>query len=129
MKRFEPNLLLALSTALAFALLLLTTAVFGAAEAVVRNVLLALACVAGFVLLNPLLQRAMKIVAGPPMIHAGAPGTAVWAALFPLMVIIAAAVPMVWPGHDYGLLIIIAAVWLAVTVESALKAAKAGPAR
>jgi hypothetical protein len=47
---------------------------------------------------------------------------AAWASLFPMVVILCAAIPVFWPGPDYGLLIIIAAVWFGVTVESALKA-------
>ena len=43
-----------------------------------------------------------------------------------MMVILSAAIPVFWPGHDYGLLIIIAALWFGVTVESALKARQSG---
>lgn len=122
MKRLEPNLLLALSTSLALVLVVVTTSFYGAEPQLLRNAFLALACTAGFVLLNPMLQRRMKQASRPPMIHRDSPGTAVWAGLFPLAVIFAAAVPIFWPGHDYGLLVIIAAVWTGVTVESALKA-------
>ncbi|MCS6625213.1 hypothetical protein N0B44_20070 [Roseibacterium beibuensis] len=122
MKRLEPNLLLALSTALALVLVVVTASFYGATANVLRNVLLAVFCTAGFVLLNPMLQRRMKFAVRPPMIHRDSPGTAVWAGLFPLAVICAAAIPIFWPGHDYGLLIIIAAVWTGVTIESAIKA-------
>ncbi|MDZ4112565.1 MAG: hypothetical protein U1E18_23615 [Brevundimonas sp.] len=122
MKRLDPNLLLALSTCLALVLVVVTSSFYGATPQLLRNALLAVACTAGFVLLNPILQRRMKQAPRPPMIHRDAPDTAVWAGLFPLFVIFAAAVPIFWPGHDYGLLIIIAAVWTGVTVESALKA-------
>jgi hypothetical protein len=122
LNRLEPNLLLALSTGLALVLVVVTASFYGASPQLLRNALLALACTVGFVLLNPPLQRRMKMPARPPMIDRSSPGTAVWAGLFPLAVIFAAAVPIFWPGHDYGLLIIIAAVWTGVTVESALKA-------
>ena len=55
-----------------------------------------------------------------------AASTAVWASLFPLALILGAAVPVFFPGHDYGLLVIIAAVWFGVTVQSAIKARQAG---
>ena len=42
------------------------------------------------------------------------------------MVILSAAVPLIFPGHDYGLLVLIASIWLGSTVESALKARQAG---
>jgi len=124
LKRLEPNLLLALSTSLALVLVVVTSSFYGAEPQLLRNALLALACTAGFVLLNPILQRRMKQASRPPMIDRASPGTAVWAGLFPLAVIFAAAVPVFWPGHDYGLLIIIAAVWTGVTIESALKAVR-----
>ena len=40
-------------------------------------------------------------------------------------VIFAAAVPVFFPGHDYGLMVIIAAVWFGVAVDSALRARRA----
>jgi hypothetical protein len=43
-----------------------------------------------------------------------------------MVVILCAAIPVFWPGPDYGLLIIIAAVWFGVTVESAIKARRGG---
>jgi len=125
-KRFEPNLLLALSTGLALVLVVVTTSFYGASAQLARNLLLAGVCSIGFVLLNPVLQRRMKLPKRPPMIHADSPGTAAWAGLFPMAVICAAAVPIFWPGHDYGLLVIIAAVWFGVTLESAIKASRAG---
>ena len=122
MKRFEPNLLLAVSTAFALALVIMTASLFGAPGTTLRNVLLAVICAGGFVLLNPMAQRMMKAPARPPMIHPDSPGTALWAGLFPMLVIVAAALPIFWPGKDYGLLVLIAAIWFGVTVESALKA-------
>ncbi|MNE15672.1 hypothetical protein D3C80_1085910 [compost metagenome] len=60
------------------------------------------------------------------MIHPEAASTAVWASLFPALIILAAGVPVIFPGHDYGLLVIIAAVFFGGTVESAIKARQAG---
>lgn len=125
MKRLDPNLLLAISTAFPLALLVATAALFGVPGTWIRNLLIVVLCTGGFVLLNPVLLKAMKITPRPPLIHPDAPGTAVWAGLFPLMIIVAAAVPVFWPGHDYGLLVVIASVWFAATVESAIKAIRA----
>ena len=123
MKRLEPNLLLAITTGIALLLVTLTASVYGAGNPL-RNLLLALICSGGFVVLNPILMRTMKGPDRPPMIHAESTGTAAWASLFPMVVILCAGIPLVWPGPDYGLLVIIAAVWFGVTVESALKARK-----
>ena len=125
MKRLEPNLLLAVATGFALLLVIITATVYGPPVGLIRNPLVAILCAGGFVVLNPILLLMMKITPRPPLIHPDAPGTAVWAALFPLMVIIAAAVPVVWPGLDYGLLVLIAAIWFGVTAESALKARRA----
>ena len=122
MKRLEPNLLLAVSTALALILVVFTTSLYGPPSAAVRNPLLAIICAGGFVLLNPRLMKMMGQPPRPPMIHPDTPGTIVWAGLFPLIVILLGAVPVFWPGPDYGLLVIVAAVMFGVTLESAIKA-------
>ena len=124
MKRIEPNLLLALCTGLALLLVLMTTILYGPAISLVRNPLMAVICAGGFVLLNPPMLRMMRIAPRPPLIYPGSVSTMVWATLFPLLVIAAAAVPVVWPGHDYGLLVIIASVWFGATLESAIKASR-----
>ncbi len=125
MKRIEPNLLLALATAVPLALLVATASLFGEPGNTLKYVLLALACTVLFVVFNGMMTRRMGLQR-PPMIHPGAASTAVWASLFPLALIFAAAVPVFFPGHDFGLLIIIAAVWFGVTVQSALRARQAG---
>ena len=121
MKRLEPNLLLAVTTGFALLLVTLTVSVYGAGEPL-RNLLLAVICSGGFVLLNPILMRMMKSPDRPPMIHPDSGGVTAWASLFPMVVTVCAAIPVFWPGPDYGLLVIVAAVWFGVTVESALKA-------
>lgn len=126
MKRLEPNLLLAVSTAFALILVLLTTSIYGLPGNALRNVLLAVICAGGFVLLNPMLMRMMKMPPRPPMIHPDSPGTVLWAGLFPMIVLISAALPIFWPDRDYGLLVLIAAIWFGVTAESAIKARRAG---
>ena len=125
MKRIEPNLLLAITTCIALLLLILTASVFGQPGGALKYGIIVLAVVVAFIPLNALLARKMGW-ARPPMIHAGAASTAAWASLFPMMVIMSAAIPVFWPGHDYGLLVIIASLWFGLTVESALKARQAG---
>jgi hypothetical protein len=122
LKRFEPNLLLAVTTGCALLLVVLTTIFYGPPAALLRNPLLAVICAGGFVLLNPMMLRMMKIAPRPPLIHPDSRGTAAWATVFPMLVIVAAAVPVFRPGPDYGLLVIVASVWFGATVESALKA-------
>ena len=125
MKRIEPNLLLALATAVPLALLVATASLFGEPGRMVKYVLLAVACSILFVVFNSMLAKRMG-TQRPQMIHPEAASTAAWASLFPLVLIFAAAVPVFFPGHDYGLLVIIGAVWFGVTVQSALKARQAG---
>nr|WP_316628268.1 hypothetical protein [uncultured Brevundimonas sp.] len=122
MNRIEPNALLALSTGVALALLVMTASVFGAPGNTLKYVLSAVICAGAFVLLNGRMARMMKRPAVRPMIDADAPGTAVWSGLFPLMVIAMACAPVFFAGHDYGLLVIIASVVFGATVDSAVRA-------
>ncbi|MNE00622.1 hypothetical protein D3C80_930370 [compost metagenome] len=125
MKRIEPNLLLALATAVPLALLVATASLFGEPGNTLKYVLMAVLCSIMFVVLNGVLAKRMG-TQRPPMIHPEAASTAVWASLFPLLLILAAAIPVFFPGFDYGLLIVIGSIWFGVTVESALKARRAG---
>ena len=125
MKRIEPNLLLALATAVPLALLVATASLFGEPGNTLKYVLMAVLCSILFVVLNGILAKRMG-TQRPPMIHPEAASTAVWASLFPLLLILGAAIPVFFPGFDYGLLIVIGAIWFGVTVESALKARQAG---
>jgi hypothetical protein len=125
LKRIEPNLLLALATGVPLALLVATASLFGEPGNTLKYVLLAVICTALFVVFNGMMTKRMG-TQRPPMIHPEAASTAVWASLFPLLLIFAAAVPVFFPGFDYGLLVIIGAVWFGVTVQSALKARQAG---
>jgi hypothetical protein len=124
LKHLEPNLLLAVTTGFALLLVVITTIVYGPPVGLIRNPLMAIICAGGFVLLNPVLLRMMRITPRPPLIHPDSPSTAAWATVFPMLVIAAAAVPVFWPGHDYGLLVIITSVWFGATAESALKASR-----
>ncbi|MEN5147271.1 hypothetical protein [Brevundimonas diminuta] len=125
MKRIEPNLLLAVATAIPLILLIATATLFGAPGQLVKYLVIAVIVPVAFVPMNAVMRRKMGWIR-PPMIHPQAASTAVWASLFPALIILAAGAPLVFPGHDYGLLVIIAAIFFSLTVESAIKAARAG---
>lgn len=123
MKRIEPNLLLAVATAIPLILLIATASLFGAPGQLLKYLAIAVIVPAAFVPLNALMATRMGL-RRPPMIHPDAASTAVWASLFPALIILAAGAPVIFPGHDYGLLVIIAAVFFGGTAESAIKAAR-----
>lgn len=125
MKRIEPNLLLALSCLLTLSLVMLTGAMFGEPGGALKYPLMAAIVIIAFVIGNGLMQRRMGRTT-PPLISLDMPQTAVWAGLLPVLLMAFAAIPVFWPGHDYGLLIIIGSVMSGVAVESAIKARKAG---
>jgi hypothetical protein len=122
LNRIEPNILLAVSTGVALVLLVMTAALFGEPGNTAKYVISAVVCSVLFVALNGWMARVMNRPEPRAMINTATPSTAVWAGLFPLLVIAAAVAPVFLPGHDYGLLIIVAAVWFGVTVDSAIRA-------
>lgn len=122
MKRLEPNLLLAISTGFAVVFLIVAASLYGPSTRLIRNALMAVICAGGFVLLNPMLMRALRQPPRPPLITPDNTAGAAWASLFPMIVIALSAVALFLPGPDYGLMVIIGAVFLGVTVESAIKA-------
>ena len=125
MNRLEPNLLLATTCVTILILLLVTASTFGVPGGAVKYPLMAAICVIAFIIGNSLLQRQMKRTT-PPMISLDAPRSAAWAGLFPMVLMILAGIPVFWTGHDYGLMIIIGSVMTGLTIESAIKARKAG---
>lgn len=125
MKRIlEPNLLLAIATAIPLTLLVMTASLFGEPGQELKYGIMAILCTLAFVVLNGILaKRAGRV--RPALIHPDAASTAVWASIFPMVIILMAAGPVFFPGHDYGLLIIIGSIIFGGTVESAIKANKA----
>jgi hypothetical protein len=121
LKRIEPNLLLAIATAVPLALLIATATLFGQPGQLIKYVATAFIVPLAFVPLNKMMTARMGM-ARPPMIHPEAASTAVWASIFPALIFLGAAIPIVFPGHDYGLLVVIASVFFAGTVDSAIKA-------
>lgn len=122
MNRLESNLLLAISTGVALLLFLMTASLFGEPGNTAKYVVLAGVCTVAFVALNGRMARMMKRPEPQPMIRADTPSSSVWAGLFPLAVIAAAVAPVFAPGHDYGLLVILASIWFGLTVDSAIRA-------
>lgn len=123
MRSAEPNLLLAITTGTAYALQVLTTSVYGRTDQTLKYVLLALLVPSLFVIMNRwLLKRQNR--SPLPLVHRDAPGTAIWALIFPLLTLIGAVIPVFVPGYDYGILIVIVGVWFGLTVQSALAARK-----
>lgn len=126
MNRVEPNLLLALGTAFPFALVLMTASIYGPEGLWLRYVIMSAVVILAFLPMNAFMSKRMGF-SRPPMILPDAPSTFVWAGLFPLMNMIMALIPLFWPGRDLGLLVIIAAIWFALTIESAIKAHRLKP--
>lgn len=122
MKRIEPNLLLAVAVALPLILLVLTAATFGEDGRLAKYGVIAVTCPILFVLMNGLMRRGQP--PRPPMIQPLAPATVAWAGLLPLAVMVMAMIPFFFPGHDYGLLLIVASVFFGLAIESAWKARK-----
>jgi hypothetical protein len=123
LKRLEPNLLGAIATGFALALLVASLCVFGAPSMWAKYVGAAILCPIGFLLLNPLFSKKTRD-ANTPLIHGEVRGLGVWAAMFPMSIMLVALAPLIWPGKDLGLLVVISAIWFGVTVESAIKAHK-----
>ena len=125
MNRLEPKILLAVSTGVALILLVLTASAFGEPGNALKYIVSAIVCSAIVAVLNSWMARRMGQTDLQPLIRTEAPTSTVLAGLFPLAVIFAAAAPVFFPGRDYGLMVIIAAVWFGVSVDSALRARRA----
>ncbi len=125
MIRIEPNLLLAISTGIPLLLLTLTADIYGVDGPEWRYPFLAGLYTVMYVALNKPLSKLMRLpTSRPPMISAEAPTSILWAGIFPLLVMIFAAVPFFVRGWDYGLLVVIGSILFGTTVHSAMKAMK-----
>lgn len=120
----EPNLLVAAVTACALGVLVISASLFGGPDATLRYVATAIGCVALFMAFSRMMLRLRGRVSRP-LIRPDAPGTATWLILFPVVVLATAALPLMAPRADYTLMIVIAAIWTAVTLQSALAARRA----
>ena len=84
MKRIEPNLLLAVATAFALMLMVVTASLSAPMMTALKYVGLAIACSAGFVLLNKAFMAARKRKPRV-LISAEHPGVVILAAIFPMV--------------------------------------------
>ena len=119
--RLEPNALVAISTGFALALLVCSAAVFGEPGNVVKYLIVALVMPIALIPLNRIWRKKMGMQT-PVLVHVDAPGTVMWAAVFPALVGLAALIPFFFPYKDFGLLIVVGAIWFGLTLDSALRA-------
>lgn len=121
--RFEPNALLAATTGCALGVLIGSAAIFGEAGMLLKYVLIAVVVTAAYIPLKNWMRKRAGQTARP-LIHLESQMSAMWSNVFPAVIGLAAFIPVIWMGHDYGLLIVIASVWFAGTVDSAIAARK-----
>lgn len=119
MKRIDANVLLAVSTLSALALLVMSATIFEPANPTWRYVATAAVVTVAFLAIQPFAPRFMKMNKGP-LIRADVPTSAFWAAIYPGLIILSAALPPLFPGVSFGLAVVIAAVFFGSTVESAI---------
>lgn len=119
MKRIDPNVLLAVSTLLSLAVLVMSATIFGPADPPWRYVATAAVVTAAFLALQPVVPRFMRMNKGP-LIIPEAPSGAIWAAIYPALIMLAAILPPLFPGVSFGLAVVIGGVILGSTIESAI---------
>lgn len=119
------NLLLAAVSLLALFLVTLSAISTAAPERAPIYLAAALFSALGFMLLNGLWMHSRKR-RPKPLIDRNAPVTLFMAMIFPLTIILSAALPLIAPGGDYGLMLIMAGVWTGLTLQSARAALKQG---
>ena len=79
----------------------------------------------GFIVLNGLWMHSRKRKP-KPLIDRAMPVTLIMAMVFPFAIILSAALPLIAPNGDYGLMLIMAGVWTGLTLQSARAALKQG---
>lgn len=114
-RQVELNRLLAIATGLALAALVVSASLFG--PPVARWIPPGLA--AAVVILYLAIKRVLNMKPIPPLIQSGSPMT-VLAGLFPLIILACAGAAALWPGHDFGIAVIVGGVWFAMTIEALL---------
>ena len=121
-----PNVLLAVVSVLALTLVTLSAIVTAPPERAPVYLACALFSALGFMLLNGLWMHNRRRKPRP-LIDRAAPVTLILAMVFPLAIILSAALPLIAPNGDYGLMLIMAGVWTGLTLQS-LRAALRPPA-
>lgn len=125
MNRIGPNGLLAVATGFAFLLVIASVTLYGSDLPWWRHIVTGVVVVIAYILLQPMARKMMK-TERRPLVSAASPETAVWAAVYPGILIISAALPMLFPGTSFGLLVVIGAVIFGATIESVRAARDAG---
>lgn len=121
MSRIGPNTLLAIASGLAFALLLMTLTVYSPVAPIWRHAATGIVVTAAFLLLQPVARRLSK-TPRRPLVSREASESAVWAAIYPGVLILMAAIPLVFSTTGLGLLAVIGGVIFGATVDSVLTA-------
>ena len=117
------NILLAVTSVLALFLVTFSAISTASAERAPVYLACALFSALGFMLLNGLWMHSRKRKP-KPLIDRHAPATIVMAMVFPLVIIVSAALPLIGPNGDYGLMLIMAGVWTGLTLQSGRAALK-----
>lgn len=121
--RLEPNALLAITSGCSLALLIGSASIFGLPGQLLKYVIIAVVVSVAYPPMNAFMRRRMG-QQPTSIVTLESERSAMWATLFPAMITLMALVPIIWSGHDYGLLIIVASVFFGGTVGSALNARK-----
>jgi len=117
------NLLLALVSLLALFLVTLSAISTAAPDDAPKYLACALFSALGFMILNGMWMHSRKRKP-KPLIDRAMPVTLIMAMVFPLAIILSAALPLIAPNGDYGLMLIMAGVWTGLTLQSARAALK-----
>lgn len=112
-----PNRLLAVTTGASLALLIASATVFAPLELAWRYLATFGVCLVAYLGLSAVSTRWLG--QARPLIQPGLRGLIVMAGLLPLLNLIMALLPLLWPETDYGLAIIIGTVLFGLTLRSA----------
>ena len=118
-----PNVLLAVTSVLALFLVAFSAISTATAERAPVYLACALFSALGFIVLNGLWMHSRKRKP-KPLIDRAMPVTLIMAMVFPFAIILSAALPLIAPNGDYGLMLIMAGVWTGLTLQSARAALK-----
>jgi hypothetical protein len=122
-KRFRQlNLLVALSTGFALALLVVSATAYASPELKWRYVALAPAVLIVYLLMKRILLK--NRFPRRPLVDPESPISVGLAGLLPLIILLCAGATILWPGRDFGLAVIVGTIWFGLTVEGVLDSPK-----
>ncbi len=113
----EVNLLVALSTGFALALLVVTATVFAPPHLTWRYVALAPAVLLVYLLLKRVLLKGK--FPRRPLVDPESPISIGLSGFLPLIILLCAGAAALWPA-DYGLAVILGAIWFGLTIEGVM---------